>query len=89
MGANVTSYMVLRSEGTYEIYELTNALRSRGTYVFEPGNAGMPGSLGVVRWKSGLNYDLGRGGSYFTSNPGFNCQHCIVMGRNAVAVLDK
>ena len=87
---SITSHLVLRADGTYEIYDLPGkALRSRGTYVYEAGTAGAPGSLGVIRWKSGLNHEMGRGGSYFPSNPGFGCEQCIQVGKFAIAVLMK
>lgn len=83
----VVSYMILRADGSYELYDSkSNELRSRGTYAFEPGNAGAAGSVGRVRWKSGINYDMGRGGSYFLSSTQFKCQNCIQMGSYVIAV---
>ena len=86
----VVSYMILRAGGSYEFYDArSNELRSRGTYAFEPGTAGAPGSAGLVRWKSGINYDMGRGGSYFPRNAAFGCDHCIQMGSYVIAVLAR
>ncbi|MFO0989432.1 MAG: hypothetical protein U1F37_19070 [Alphaproteobacteria bacterium] len=84
------SYMVLGANGSYELYDTkSNELRSRGTYAFESGTAGAPGSVGLVRWKSGINYEMGRGGSYFPSNAAFKCQHCIQLGSLVIAVLKR
>lgn len=84
------SYMVLQADGSYALYETkSNELRSRGTYVFEPGTAGAPGSAGLVRWKSGINYEMGRGGSYFPRNAAYKCEHCIQMGSYVIAVLRR
>ena len=87
-GYDVLSYIILRADGSYELYYTEkNELRGRGTYTFEPGNAGAQGSVGIVRWKSGINYEMGRGGSYFPRNAQYGCNHCFVLGRNVVAVL--
>lgn len=86
----VLTYMLLRGDGGYEVYDAkSNELRSRGTYAFEPGNGGAPGSAGLVRWKSGLNYEMGRGGSYFPRNQPWGCDHCIQMNRLVIAVLTR
>jgi hypothetical protein len=85
---SITSYMILRADGNYEVYEkATKALRSRGTYTYEPGKEGLAGSEGRVRWKSGLNYEMGRGGSYFLKCT--DGQYCLFIGVNAVAVLER
>ena len=85
---SITSYMILRADGNYEVYEkATKALRSRGTYTFEPGKEGLAGSEGRVRWKSGLNHEMGRGGSYFLKFR--DSEYCVVLGGNTVAVLER
>lgn len=87
---SITTYMVLKADGTYELYELPHrTLRSRGTYVFERGTRGQPGSEGLLVWKSGINHEMGRGGSYFLKNSTYGCEQCFVMGTNAVAVLKR
>jgi hypothetical protein len=85
---SITSYMILRADGNYEVYEkATKALRSRGTYTYEPGKEGLAGSERRVRWKSGLNYEMGRGGSYFPKC--MDGPHCLIIGVNAVALLKQ
>jgi hypothetical protein len=55
--------IVLLDGGHYEVREYDNSLRSSGDYVFDAAES-------RVRWLSGLNYDMGRGGTFTVEDGG-------------------
>ena len=69
--------MVLLDGGHYEIRELDDLVRSRGEYTFDP-------TASWVRWLSGLNYDMGRGGTFSIREGGRI--HYILMGTKVYAI---
>jgi hypothetical protein len=57
-------YMVLKPGGVYEIYYASNReFRGRGTYRYDA-------AAKRVVWLSGLNYEMGRGGTFETGEGG-------------------
>ena len=76
---SVSQYMIIRPGGIYEIYYYpTKEFRGRGTYEWDPVNA-------KVRWLSGINYEMGRGGSV-DSDKG---KDLIILGTRTYAYFEK
>ena len=74
----ITTAMLLKADGTYEVYWYpSKQLRSRGTYTYSPETT-------RFRWLSGLNYEMGRGGTYIAEEG--PCRPCIQMNGSTVAV---
>ena len=74
----VTSQLVLQPGGVYEVYDMpARTLRSRGNYRYDPAARRMI-------WLSGLNYEMGRGGT-FTVEAGGRV-HRILMGPKVYAI---
>jgi hypothetical protein len=69
--------LVLMPEGKYEVREFDNSLKSSGEYAYEE-------SKSRVRWLSGLNYEMGRGGSFSIREGG--AVHYILMGTKVYAI---
>jgi len=67
-----TGTIVLKGDGVYELYDMpTRNFRGRGNYRYDAAAA-------RVRWLSGINYEMGRGGT-FTVQQGGRI-HRITMG---------
>jgi hypothetical protein len=69
--------LVLLPEGKYEVREFDNSLKSSGEYAYEADQS-------RVRWLSGLNYEMGRGGSFSIREGGVI--HYIRMGTKVYAI---
>ncbi len=75
---SVSASMLLRADGTYEVYWYpSREFRGRGTYAFNPAD-------NTFRWHSGLNHEMGRRGTYVT-DAGI-CNPCIQFGPTTFAV---
>lgn len=75
---SVTGLIVLRADGTYELYDMpARNFRSRGTYRYDPVQK-------RVFWLSGVNYEMGRGGTFSVEEGGR--VHRIAMGPRAYAI---
>lgn len=82
---STTGYMIPREGGVYEDYDMTNNdVRSRGTYTLHPGE-GRDGALWLW-WRSGLNLEMGGGGSYFPNNERNRCKRCILLDTRVIAI---
>ncbi|RJF86289.1 hypothetical protein D3874_03955 [Oleomonas cavernae] len=68
--------LILLDGGRYEVREFDNSLKSQGEYRYEPAEQ-------RVRWLSGLNYDMGRGGTFSVKESG---AHYILMGSKVYAI---
>lgn len=68
--------LVLLDGGRYEVREFDNSLKSQGEYRYEPAEQ-------RIRWLSGLNYDMGRGGTFSIKENG---AHYILMGSKVYAI---
>lgn len=76
-----TTQLVLRDGGVYEIYNFpTNEFRGRGTYRFDP-------AARRVIWLSGINHEMGRGGTFLIEDGG--TVHRIVLGQAVSAINGK
>ena len=74
----VTGLIVLRADGTYELYDMpARSLRSRGNYRYDPAQK-------RVFWLSGVNYEMGRGGTFSAEQGGR--VHRIAMGPRVYAI---
>ena len=75
---SVTGLIVLRADGTDELYDMpARNFRSRGTYRYDPVQK-------RVFWLSGVNYEMGRGGTFSVEEGGR--VHRIAMGPRAYAI---
>lgn len=74
---SVTGLIVLRGDGTYELYDMPRTLRSRGNYRYDPAQK-------RVLWLSGVNYEMGRGGTFSVEQGGR--VHRIAMGPRTYAI---
>ena len=74
---SVTGLIVLRGDGTYELYDMPRTLRSRGNYRYDPAQK-------RVVWLSGVNYEMGRGGTFSVEQGGR--VHRIAMGPRTYAI---
>ena len=75
---SVTGLIVLRADGTYELYDMpARSLRSRGNYRYDPAQK-------RVVWLSGVNYEMGRGGTFSAEQGGR--VHRIAMGPRTYAI---
>jgi hypothetical protein len=74
---SVGGYMALKEGGVYELYHADRSLRGRGTYRYDPAQK-------RVFWLSGVNYEMGRGGT-FTAEQGGKV-HRILWGPKAYAI---
>jgi hypothetical protein len=68
--------LILLDGSHYEVREFDNSLKSQGEYRYEPAEQ-------RVRWLSGLNYDMGRGGSFSIKEGG---AHYILLGSKVYAI---
>lgn len=68
--------LILLDGSHYEVRESDNSLKSQGEYRYEPAQQ-------RVRWLSGLNYDMGRGGTFSIKEGG---AHYILMGSKVYAI---
>jgi hypothetical protein len=69
--------LLLLPEGKYEVREFDNSLKSSGEYAYDE-------SQSRVRWLSGVNYEMGRGGSFEIREGG--ALHYIRMGTKVYAI---
>jgi hypothetical protein len=75
---SVTGLIVLRADGTYELYDMpARSLRSRGNYRYDAAQK-------RVFWLSGVNYEMGRGGTFSAEQGGR--VHRIAMGPRVYAI---
>jgi hypothetical protein len=73
-----TSQLVLQAGGAYEVYDMpARSLRSRGTYRYDA-------AARRVIWLSGLNHEMGRGGTFTVEEGGR--VHRILMGPKVYAI---
>ncbi len=68
--------LVLKEDGRYEVREFDDTLKSSGEYRYDAAQQ-------RVRWLSGLNYEMGRGGSFSIKENG---AHYILMGQKVYAI---
>ena len=74
----VTSLLVLQPGGVYEVYDMpARTLRSRGNYRYDAAARRMI-------WLSGLNHEMGRGGTFTVEEGGR--VHRILMGPKVYAI---
>ena len=74
----VTSHLVLRADGTYQVFDLdSKEPRGTGTWRYDAGAQ-------RVFWLTGLNREMGRGGSFTVEHGGR--VHRISMGRQVYAI---
>lgn len=69
--------LILMEDGQYEVREFDNSLKSSGEYTYDAAGS-------RVRWLSGLNYEMGRGGSFEAREGG--AIHYIRMGTKVYAI---
>ena len=69
--------LVLLDGGQYEVREFDDSVRSRGEYSYNASES-------RVRWLSGLNYEMGRGGTFSIREGG--TIHYILMGPKVYAI---
>jgi len=74
---SITNYLVLKEGGQYDVRELSGALYRSGTYRYDEANR-------RVIWLSGLNYEMGRGGTFTVEEGGR--VHRILMGPKVYAI---
>jgi len=75
---SVTGLIVLRADGTYELYDMpARSFRSRGNYRYDPAQK-------RVAWLSGVNHEMGRGGTFSVEQGGR--VHRIAMGPRVYAI---
>lgn len=74
----VSSLLVLKDGGVYEVHDMPGqSLRSRGNYRYDSAQR-------RVIWLSGLNYEMGRGGTFKVEQGGR--VHRIQLGSKAYAI---
>ena len=71
------SQMALKEGWRYEVMWEDGTVRSQGEYSYDPGEQ-------RVRWLTGLNYEMGRGGSFSIREGGRI--HYILMGSKSYAI---
>jgi hypothetical protein len=74
--ANYVYDLILKDGGRYEVREFDNSLKSEGEYAYDASRT-------RVQWLSGLNYEMGRGGSFSIREGGV---HYILMGTKVYAI---
>jgi hypothetical protein len=74
----VTSTLVLRADGTYQVFDL-NSKEPRGS-----GKWRYDAAAQRVFWLSGINHEMGRGGAFTVEHGGRI--HRISMGRQVYAI---
>lgn len=67
--------LILMADGRYEVREFDNTLKSEGQYRYEAAEQ-------RVYWLSGLNWEMGRGGTFSVKEGGV---HYILMGPKVYA----
>ena len=73
-----TGNIVLRGDGTYELYDMpTRHFRGKGGYRYDA-------AASRVVWLSGINKDMGRGGTFSAEKGGR--AHIIRLGTNTYAI---
>lgn len=75
---SVTGAIVLKADGTYELYDMpARSFRSRGNYRYDAAQ-------NRVVWLSGVNHEMGRGGTFSVEQSGR--VHRIAMGPRVYAI---
>lgn len=75
---SVSGLIVLRADGSYELHDMpARSFRGRGTYRYDAGAK-------RVVWLSGINQEMGRGGTFSTERGGQ--VHRIALGPRTYAI---
>lgn len=74
----VTAHLILRADGTYQVHDVgSREPRGTGTWKYDP-------AAKRVFWLTGLNNEMGRGGTFTVEEGGR--VHRITMGRQVYAI---
>jgi hypothetical protein len=78
--SNIVGQLVLKAGGIYEVYDMLGTeLRSSGKYRYDADQK-------RVAWLDGINYEMGRGGTFSVQEGG---KHRIMLGSKTYAINPK